>query len=929
MASKLWGMEGPDIDWKVAIHSTKGQRVDLVCQVACWDFINNDCLVVIFPGNKTARLTGLNDFPEGTQSITVLDALCISDSPQLAFEADGSSVVFEHETIQAQHFRNMLELCSGAGIGTFGFSKAGIEAVVAVEHSQALADAYKCLHPDVCMIVGDIMARHVKIQVCSEAKRIGVLFSGFPCQPYSRGGSQNGGLDPRALPLHSVLELALLCRIPVIALECVPDAATNRFVRKILQSYCHQCAFHMTETLLRLESVWPCRRERWWVVLSASTLGPIPLRGLPQFAFPNQIKQILPQDLHLSPEDLEQLILTPEEHARFLQFQPDLQKMLLRRCGTCQTILHSLGSQMVGCRCGCRSLGFSDQTLQSRGVFGFLMKAPGTTMIGYSPHEALRHPHPTEVALLTATPVVPWPTDLRLMLAGLGQQATPTHALWIGCQIQSRILELVHGQSDISPLKQLDLYVESMLSQSKELFPTPIDEVVEEELPCPAESSSKAVIIAASDFWPKRHTGDAESFSIFTDDSVVPAVIRLSHSTLTVGHLRAAEVGLLPAIGVIDVLDSLTGLALPNSEMLAGKGVIIRSVLVDPYLVLSGIESPIASDDHEILGKEQIAVSPTIPFHVETGSANLPHGDKDGSSDAMMANAVEAHEEVNPTFQPLDPLASLQSNELVQLTPPLVPNLQTLAGLISPNMTAESRLQIFMRQDTTWADDEIRWHLMTLLGKVGSRTKILLDPLLATHVVQSNQTALLYRWAQQIGEEVKVIVTAVWTHGHWTPFAWTWTPECMVAHSWDVQGSQQSVNVLHDGLAKAFGCRTFMVHIAFRQFAINHMCGVCAVRWIDHFVSGKMLPSDQHEVEYLNSVAKEKFADYLSTDMQVCRPWIWADGLDAHVQARLIELLLQHGVPQDAVESRAKIVTNGLSVSAVQKAVTGTAPWRS
>lgn len=90
-----------------------------------------------------------------------------------------------------------------------------------------------------------------------------------------------------------------------------------------------------------------------------------------------------------------------------------------------------------------------------------------------------------------------------------------------------------------------------------------------------------------------------------------------------------------------------------------------------------------------------------------------------------------------------------------------------------------------------------------------------------------------------------------------------------------------------------------------------------------------MLPSDQHEVEYLNSVAKEKFADYLSTDMQVCRPWIWADGLDAHVQARLIELLLQHGVPQDAVESRAKIVTNGLSVSAVQKAVTGTAPWRS
>ena len=779
------------------------------------------------------------------------------------------------------------------------------------------------------MLEGDIMDRQTKIRICKLAQRIGILFSGFPCQPYSKGGSQGGGMDPRSLPLHSVLEIALLCRIPVIALECVPDAATNRFVRKVLQAFCKQCAFHMTETILRLESVWPCKRERWWVVLSASCLGPIPLKNLPQFSHPSKIKHVLPRDMELPAHELEQLVLSVEEHERFLKFQPEIQKMHLRRCGTCQTVLHSLGSQMVACKCGCRQAGFSDSTLQSKGVFGFLMTAPGKTQVGEHSHDALRHPHPSEVAILTATPIVTWPPDLRLMLAGLGQQATPIHALWVGSQIRSRISEMIHGSPDISPIKQLDLYIENMLLCIKDFFCDEFGEVINDEPPClDHQEVHRGVTIAAGDFWPKRHTGDADSFSVFTDDSMVPAVIRVASPDITVGQFRVAEVGLISTLGVVDVLDALTELPLPNHATLAGQSILLRQVVCDPYLVEETDVVMQQSCELEVPCEPVGAITPTVPFQIDQVNSELA---LESAGDNREAKECEA---LVPTLlersdRPLDPLASLKADELLHLNPPTVPNLQTLTGLTTPHMISSARLQILQNQGSSWADDEIRWHLLRLLGQVGSRAKVMMDPLLATHVVLSRQTALIYRWVQQLGSEVKVIVTTVWFQGHWVPYAWTWNQECLTAHSWDLQGSQTNVNVLHDALAKALGSRTFISHIAFRQFALTDFCGVCAVRWLDNFVSGRMLPSNQQEAEHLNGLAKQLFEDFLRTDLEVCRPWVWANGLDAHVQARLVDLLQQHGVPRDEVERRVKSVTNGIGVVALQKALTGTAPWRS
>ncbi len=57
-------------------------------------------------------------------------------------------------------------------------------------------------------------------------------------------------------------------------------------------------------------------------------------------------------------------------------------------------------------------------------VYGLILNAPGVTSTNGQEYGALRHPHPTEAALLTAVehPAC-WHGGLRLALAGLGQQA--------------------------------------------------------------------------------------------------------------------------------------------------------------------------------------------------------------------------------------------------------------------------------------------------------------------------------------------------------------------------------------------------------------------------------------------------------------------------------------------------------------------------
>ena len=149
----------------------------------------------------------------------------------------------------------------------------------------------------------------------------------------------------------------------------------------------------------------------------------------------------------------------------------------------------------------------------------------------------------------------------------------------------------------------------------------------------------------------------------------------------------------------------------------------------------------------------------------------------------------------------------------------------------------------------------------------------------------------------------------------------------MIASSWDVPGSPpHEVTMLHTALALAVGARTHTVHVVHRKFAVDSHCGLCALRFLDHMIRGKMLPTDMDEVRYLQSVGRSLFVAFLDTQTHVPRPWMWGAGLDAKAADRLHALLLEHGVEEGQVKHRAHLLVQAVGPAVAQKALTSGQP---
>lgn len=71
--------------------------------------------------------------------------------------------------------------------------------------------------------------------------------AGFSCQPYSSGGQQRGVHDQRSETLPAILRAAMMLRSPLIMLECVKGAGSNRFVRNLLDTFVAEFQFALGE----------------------------------------------------------------------------------------------------------------------------------------------------------------------------------------------------------------------------------------------------------------------------------------------------------------------------------------------------------------------------------------------------------------------------------------------------------------------------------------------------------------------------------------------------------------------------------------------------------------------------------------------------------------------------------------------------------
>ena len=964
----LWGDEGYSISW-CRLHevSDKGP-INMVCEIACNQHDSGAVLVLVHPSNFFARIEGLPALNQGVQTITITDMRYVGTKRLHTFVTTGSTVVKEHARVEHRDFFNLTELCCGMGVATQGFRHSGMKTVLACDANEHFVAAFRHFHPGVNVITGDLNNQLTIRKLVASSDRPSVAFAGFSCQPYSNGGPKLGVEDSRSSALPGVLEICYLLRCPAVILECVPDASNNKFVRSTLKTFCRQCQYHMNEIKLQQDQVWPNKRDRWWVILTASSLGPLSIRPFPKSPYPNCIKQVLPHCWDMSADEMEELKLSPGEHARFLQFKPDLKSMMLSAKGICPTILHSCGSQVLSCACSCRQSPFSDHTLSTRGIYGILMPAQGLTMIDNQAVVAMRHPHPSEISILTGC-LLPesWPPCLRLSLAGLGQQATPCQALWIGSQLLAHVDLIIGGTTKISPCGSLDSFMTKLLQQTKDCFadmPKPLIaaydalppliepptdsmesiQVLTELEPVCADSADDEVDVARIDW---IHHGTPQSFTIVASPDFVPLVVNLGKPDATVGNLVAAEIGMMPSTNLVEVVDPSTGNLLPHEAKLAGLCVLLcpGTDPESPDFAIShgkdGYASP-SGDSDEISptvyfkAEEQEPIVPVFEDIVDDSPAKkklcLEHvGSSDVKQICAPLNAAKRVDCVSAEPVETDPLAKLSTQQLLALSPPDVSSWPVFCSMIRPTMTLIDRLAVIESQGTAWADDEIRWHIEQVIAKSHRPGTVMLDPLIVAACVEGRGDKLLHDWLLDLPDKPKIILSAVCIHQHWTPFAWTYASDCLQANSWDLPESvvnSQKFNRLHDKLSKAFGCRTYLSRVLHRSIAVAEGCGVCSIRFLDYFMNAKMLPTTDAEVEKLHIDGKQMFRDHLDSCLKVSRPWTWGFGLDPQVSDRLHLLLEQHGVPKEACEQRAFLIQQAVGVHALQSAMIGTSPWR-
>ena len=417
-----------------------GKRTTLVAKVIIWSPQGKGHLCKSLIYNQFFRYNGA--VPNGYEKVSFVNALVHHGlGPTLV--VDDASAVLSHPPREANDFFDMVELCTGLGALGCGASYAGWKTSAQNELQPAFCQHLQ-QYGNTVVIEGDLCKLSTLVKIHEAAPRAAAIAWGFSCQPFSKLGDQLHGNDARAQTLPYGLFASYLLQKELIVLECVTGAATSGFVQKCLEYHISMTKYERSETMMDLGDLWPAARKRWWCVLMHGSFGKITFRQFPEISPKPTIHNLLPGWLKLTEKHVAELRLSEQEHAMFNSCKPGLVQQIVDSHSQLSTALHSWGNQCQPCKCGCRPA-FTDGRLRDQGLYGALVVIENEV----GPHN-IRHLSPQEVALLCGWPKkTGWEDDQRLLLAGIGQLASPIQSAWVFGHIREHLA--TYGYGNITP----------------------------------------------------------------------------------------------------------------------------------------------------------------------------------------------------------------------------------------------------------------------------------------------------------------------------------------------------------------------------------------------------------------------------------------------------------------------------------------------
>jgi len=120
----------------------------------------------------------------------------------------------------------IIDLFAGVGGLSQGFTKAGFDVALAVEHDAEIAEAFRLNHPSVPVIVKDI--RNVDFSsIYHKIGHVEGIVGGPPCQGFSQKGQRKSVMDERNFMFRSFIDFVQVFRPSFFLMENVPNITTT------------------------------------------------------------------------------------------------------------------------------------------------------------------------------------------------------------------------------------------------------------------------------------------------------------------------------------------------------------------------------------------------------------------------------------------------------------------------------------------------------------------------------------------------------------------------------------------------------------------------------------------------------------------------------------------------------------------------------
>ena len=166
----------------------------------------------------------------------------------------------------------VVEACSGLGFMGQGFTEAGFQRHLAIEHCAPVCDLLTRM--GVTAYRTDVSEQYVphNVLVHTNGHRFGLL-AGFSCQPWSQFGDGQGLRDTRARSLYGVLRLAHYTKAEFLLLENVLQCWQDPEVTELLHRLCELRGWQAKLFRKELQRDWTTARARGWFFLGPRELS--------------------------------------------------------------------------------------------------------------------------------------------------------------------------------------------------------------------------------------------------------------------------------------------------------------------------------------------------------------------------------------------------------------------------------------------------------------------------------------------------------------------------------------------------------------------------------------------------------------------------------------------------------------------------------